>query len=128
MMRSASATGVLLMVLAGASACTTTGGAGKNQVMADAKALVTASYQCQEALGREPHYSAIESSETVLKATGQTPSAADRIVRGWLKDLIASPKSPAGLDARTCKDRLLTLAEKVRIGYETLAKARQAPG
>lgn len=117
----------MLLVLAGVSACTTTSGAGKDQVTADAKALVTTSYQCQTALGREPHYSAIESSETVLKAIGKSPEDADRTVRGWLKSMIASPKQPADLDAKTCKDRLLTLAEKVRIGYESLNSGAKRP-
>ncbi|PSH70504.1 hypothetical protein CU102_00085 [Phyllobacterium brassicacearum] len=118
-------------VLAGAamaiavSACSTSGskGASESQVIADAKGLVIISYQCQDALGREPHYSAIDSSETILKTLGRSPDDADRTVRGWLKDVIAGPKQPSDLDAKTCKDRLLTLAEKVRIGYEAL-KAR----
>jgi hypothetical protein len=38
--------------------------------------------------------------------------------------VIASPKQPADYDAKTCKDRLLTLAEKVRVGYEALSKRR----
>jgi hypothetical protein len=111
-------------LLAGICACTTAG-AGKGQMTADAKALVTTSYQCQTALGREPHYSAIESSETVLKATGKSPEEADRIVRGWLRALIASPMQPADLDSKTCRDRLLTLAEKVRIGYESLNRLKK---
>ncbi len=104
------------------SACTTTGGTGasEDQLVADAKNLVTASYQCQDALGREPHYSAIDSSETILKALGRSPAEADRTVRGWLKDVIAGPKQPSDLNAKTCKDKLLTLAEKVRVGYEAL--------
>ncbi|TDQ36055.1 hypothetical protein DEV91_101541 [Phyllobacterium brassicacearum] len=107
------------------SACSTSGskGASESQVIADAKGLVIISYQCQDALGREPHYSAIDSSETILKTLGRSPDDADRTVRGWLKDVIAGPKQPSDLDAKTCKDRLLTLAEKVRIGYEAL-KAR----
>lgn len=118
----------MVLVLAGISACTTTGGASRDQVTADAKALVTISYQCQAALGREPHYSAIESSETVLKAMGKSPEDADRTVRGWLKSLIASPSQPTDLDAKTCRDRLLTLAEKVRIGYESLTAGSRRPG
>lgn len=118
-------------VLAGAamtiavSACTTTGskGASEADVIAHARSLVIISYQCQDSLGREPHYSAIDSSETILKTLGKSADEADSTVRGWLKDVIAGPKQPSDLDARTCKDRLLTLAEKVRIGYEAL-KAR----
>jgi hypothetical protein len=113
--------GTVLVALA-STACATTGGnsGSQSQVIADAKNLVTVSYQCQNALGREPHYSAIESSETVLKALGKSTDDADRTVRGWLKDMIAGPKQPTDLDAKTCKDRLLTLAEKVRVGYEAL--------
>lgn len=118
---------VLVLALAGISACTTTGSSGKAQVTADAKALVITSYQCQAALGREPHYSAIESSETVLKAIGKSPEDANQTVRSWLKGVIASPKEPTDLDAKTCKDRLLTLAEKVRIGYESLASQTKKP-
>ena len=117
----------LLLMLVSISACTTTAGGSRDQVTADAKALVITSYQCQAALGREPHYSAIESSETVLKAIGKSPEEADRTVRGWLKGVIASPKQPTDLDAKTCKDRLLTLAEKVRIGYESLASRAKKP-
>ena len=116
----------MLVVLTGLCACTTTG-SGKDQLAADARTLVTTSYQCQAALGREPHYSAIESSETVLKATGMPPAEADRTVRGWLRELIASPKQPSGLDSTTCRDRLLTLAEKVRIGYESLNRLKKQP-
>jgi hypothetical protein len=114
-----------VLVAAALTACTTTGGksVSESQVISDAKNLVTVSYQCQDALGREPHYSAIESSETVLKALGKSADEADGTVRGWLKDVIAGPKQPADLDAKTCKDKLLTLAEKVRVGYEAL-KAR----
>jgi hypothetical protein len=113
--------GTVLMAVT-LSACTTTGGKNisKSQVISDAKNLVTVSYQCQDALGREPHYSAIESSETVLKALGKSSDEADSTVRGWLRDVIAGPKQPADLDAKTCKDRLLTLAERVRVGYEAL--------
>ena len=117
----------MLLVLASVSACATTTGASKDQVTTDAKALVTISYQCQAALGREPHYSAIESSETVLKAIGKSPEDADRTVRGWLKGVIASPKQPTDLNAKTCRDRLLTLAEKVRIGYESLNAGARKP-
>ncbi|MEP7456852.1 hypothetical protein [Phyllobacterium sp. SB3] len=113
-----------LLLLTGVCACTTTGGS-KDQITADAKALVVTSYQCQAALGREPHYSAIESSETVLKAIGKTPEDADKTVRGWLKGVIASPKRPTDLDSKTCKDKLLTLAEKVRIGYESLNRLKK---
>ncbi len=112
-----------MLTAAALSACTTTGGASESQVISDARGLVTISYQCQDALGREPHYSAIDSSETILKTLGKSSDDADRIVRGWLKDVIAGPKQPSDLDAKTCKDRLLTLAEKVRRGYEAL-KAR----
>jgi hypothetical protein len=126
MMRFSGKAGMLL-VLASVSACATTTGASKDQVTADAKALVTTSYQCQASLGREPHYSAIESSETVLKAIGKSPEDADRTVRGWLKGVIASPKQPTDLDAKTCRDRLLTLAEKVRIGYESLNAGARKP-
>lgn len=106
------------------AACTSTSGkpAGTDQVVADARTLVIASYQCQDALGREPHYSAIESSETVLRALGKSADEADKTVRGWLRDVIAGPKQPGDLDAKTCKDRLLTLAEKVRVGYEALKR------
>ncbi|MDR6633826.1 hypothetical protein J2X72_002626 [Phyllobacterium sp. 1468] len=90
----------------------------------DAKNLVIVSYQCQDALGREPHYSAIESSETILQGLGKSADEADSTVRGWLRAVIASPKQPADYDAKTCKDRLLTLAEKVRAGYESLRKHR----
>ncbi len=114
----------MVLLLTGICACTTTG-TGKDQVAADAKALVIISYQCQAALGREPHYSAIESSETILKALGQSSEAADRTVRGWLKGVIASPKQPTDLDSKTCKDKLLTLAEKVRIGYESLNRLKK---
>lgn len=112
---------VLAIVLVAAilPACTTTGG-GKSGVIADAKNLVIVSYQCQDALGREPHYSAIESSETILKGLGKSADEAESTVRSWLRAVIASPKQPADYDAKTCKDRLLTLAEKVRVGYETL--------
>jgi len=115
-----------VLVAAILSACTTTGGGGvsKSGVIADAKNLVTVSYQCQDALGREPHYSAIESSETILKGLGKSADEADSTVRGWLRTVIASPKQPADLDAKTCKDRLLTLAEKVRVGYEALKAGR----
>lgn len=89
-------------------------------MVSDAKNLVTVSYQCQDALGREPHYSAIESSETILKALGNSADDADQTVRSWLREVIAGPKQPTDLDAKTCKDRLLTLAEKVRLGYEAL--------
>lgn len=114
-----------VLVAAALTACTTAGStsSSEGQVVSEAKNLVTVSYQCQDALGREPHYSAIESSETVLKALGKTADDADRTVRGWLKDVIAGPKQPTDFDAKTCKDRLLTLAEKVRVGYEAL-KAR----
>lgn len=107
------------------SACTTSvsKGASQGQIIADARQLVVVSYQCQDALGREPHYSAIDSSETILKTLGKSADEADSTVRGWLKDVIAGPKQTSDLDAKTCKDRLLTLAEKVRIGYEAL-KAR----
>jgi hypothetical protein len=88
------------------------------------KTLVTTSYQCQASLGREPHYSAIESSETVLKAIGKSPDEADRMVRGWLKEVIASPKEPTDLNAKVCQDKLLTLAEKVRVGYEGLKQRK----
>ncbi|EJM98894.1 hypothetical protein [Phyllobacterium sp. YR531] len=116
----------ILLLLAGVYACTTTTtGGSKDQVTADAKALVITSYQCQASLGREPHYSAIESSETVLKAIGKSPEDADRTVRGWLKGVIASPKQPTDLDSKTCKDKLLTLAEKVRIGYESLNRLKK---
>jgi len=114
----------MVLIAAALSACTTTGGksVSESRVIADAKNLVTVSYQCQDALGREPHYSAIESSETVLKGLGKSADEADSTVRGWLRTVIASPKQPADLDAKTCKDRLLTLAEKVRVGYEALSK------
>jgi hypothetical protein len=118
---------VLAIVLVAAilPACTTTGGnVSKSGVIADAKNLVIVSYQCQDALGREPHYSAIESSETILKGLGKSAGEADSTVRGWLRAVIASPKQPADYDAKTCKDRLLTLAEKVRVGYEALSKRR----
>ena len=106
-------------------ACTTTGGSvSKSGVIADAKNLVIVSYQCQDALGREPHYSAIESSETILQGLGKSADEADSTVRGWLRAVIASPKQPADYNAKTCKDRLLTLAEKVRAGYESLRKHR----
>lgn len=117
---------VMVLLLTGICACTTTGGS-KGQVTADAKALVITSYQCQASLGREPHYSAIESSETVLKAIGKSSEEADQTVRGWLKDVIASPKQPGDLDSKTCKDKLLTLAEKVRIGYESLNRLKKQP-
>jgi hypothetical protein len=105
-------------------ACTTTGSnkPSESSVVADARTLVIVSYQCQDALGREPHYSAIESSETILKSLGNSPEEADGTVRGWLRAVIASPKQPADFDAKTCKDKLLTLAEKVRVGYESLRK------
>lgn len=113
----------ILFVAAILPACTTTGGnVSKSGVIADAKNLVIVSYQCQDALGREPHYSAIESSETVLKGLGKSADEADSTVRSWLRAVIASPKQPADYDAKTCKDRLLTLAEKVRVGYEALSK------
>ncbi len=114
----------MVLIAAALSACATTGGksVSESRVIADAKNLVTVSYQCQDALGREPHYSAIESSETVLKGLGKSADEADSTVRGWLRTVIASPKQPADLDAKTCKDRLLTLAEKVRVGYEALSK------
>jgi hypothetical protein len=116
----------IVLVAAALTACTTAGSrsGSEGQVISDAKTLVTVSYQCQDALGREPHYSAIESSETILKALGKTADDADRTVRGWLKDVIAGPKQPTDFDAKTCKDRLLTLAEKVRAGYEAV----KAPG
>lgn len=114
----------MLLFLTAICACTTTG-ASKGQVTADAKALVTTSYQCQAALGREPHYSAIESSETVLKAIGKSPEDADRTVRGWLKEVIASSKQPTDFDSTICRDKLLTLAEKVRIGYESLNRLKK---
>lgn len=106
------------------AACTTTNSknAGTDQVVADARTLVIASYQCQDALGREPHYSAIESSETVLKALGKSADQADQTVRGWLREVNAGPKQPGDFDAKTCKDRLLTLAEKVRVGYEAIKR------
>jgi hypothetical protein len=114
---SAICTGLGIVLLAG---CTTTaGGKGNDErLVADLKQLVTASYQCQTALGREPHYSAIESSETILKALGHSPEDADRTVRGWLKGLIASSKQPTDLDRKACKDTLLQQAEKVRIEFE----------
>ncbi|QND51001.1 hypothetical protein HB779_03175 [Phyllobacterium sp. 628] len=108
-------TGLGIVMLAG---CTTTAGGGEASLVADVKQLVTTSYQCQDVLGREPHYSAIESSETILKALGRSPDEADRTVRGWLKGLIASPKQPSDLDRKTCKDTLLKQAEKVRIAFE----------
>ena len=95
-----------------------------NQVVADARTLVTISYQCQDSLGKEPHYSAIESSETVLKALGKSAEEADKTVRGWLREVIAGPKQPGDFNAQTCKDRLLTLAEKVRRGYESVKRSK----
>jgi hypothetical protein len=110
-------TGLLIAALAG---CTTPSGgrSGEAALVADVKQLVTTSYRCQNALGREPHYSAIESSETILKALGRSPEEADRTVRGWLKGLIASPRQPTDMDRKSCKDTLLKLAEKVRVEFE----------
>lgn len=110
-------TGLLIAALAG---CTTPSGgrSGEAALVADVKQLVTTSYQCQSALGREPHYSAIESSETILKALGRSPEEADRTVRDWLKGLIASPRQPTDMDRKSCKDTLLKLAEKVRVEFE----------
>ncbi|MBA8900027.1 hypothetical protein [Phyllobacterium sp. P30BS-XVII] len=115
-------TGFVIALLAG---CTTPSGgkSGEASLIADVKQLVTTSYQCQNALGREPHYSAIESSETILKALGRSPEDADKTVRGWLKGLIASSKQP-DMDRKACKDTLLKQAEKVRIEFE----ARKARG
>ncbi|MGO4447783.1 hypothetical protein AB4Y96_02570 [Phyllobacterium sp. TAF24] len=110
-------TGLVIALLAG---CTTPSGGRSSDasLIADVKQLVTISYQCQNALGREPHYSAIESSETILKALGRSPEEADKTVRGWLKGLIASSKQPTDMDRKACKDTLLKQAEKVRIEFE----------
>jgi hypothetical protein len=110
-------TGLVIALLAG---CTTPSGGRSSDasLIADVKQLVTTSYQCQNALGREPHYSAIESSETILKALGRSPEEADKTVRGWLKGLIASSKQPTDMDRKACKDTLLKQAEKVRIEFE----------
>jgi hypothetical protein len=116
---------IYIVLLAGLlPACTATGShrSSESSVVANARTLVIVSYQCQDALGREPHYSAIESSETILKSLGNSPEEADRTVRGWLKAVIESPKQPADFDAKTCKDKLLTQAEKVRVGYESLRR------
>ncbi|MCO4319838.1 hypothetical protein M8997_021855 [Phyllobacterium sp. 21LDTY02-6] len=102
------------------AACTTTGASGG--LTDDARSLVTTSYRCQEALGREPHFSAIESSETVLRHLGSSPEQADGTVRGWLRELIASSHKPNDLDAATCRDTLLKQAEKLRIGNERLRR------
>jgi len=113
-------------IAAALAGCTTTGATptGQNQVIADARNLLTVSYQCQDALGKEPHYSAIESSETVLRGLGKSAQDADQTVRGWLREVVAGPNQPGDLDARICKDRLLTLAEKVRRGYESLKRGQ----
>lgn len=98
--------------------------ATERQLIANAEKLVATSYQCQGAMGREPHYSAIESSEAVLRSLGHPAAEADSIVRGWLRADISSSKQPDDLDKRTCEDRMLRLAEKVRVGHMALKATR----